>query len=533
MQMQKQLSDDIIDRAFHDWPAKVDSLDGARIRSFLKIRRDDLVDYAKEYFALLSKEVFIPATTDKDVITVEAVGKGKLDVVVSREEKDENYVHYHRLFDDDITKELRIFGLNKQDSLKIEGNHSSATKIRFVGGSGKDKLVNTTSRINIRAYDSPDGMMISGGHVKKHLNDQPYNNSFDRTDWNLDRHFQFVSPTFYTDEGVGINYTYWLTRHGFRADPFKSKHSLGLSYFFGTSAYVGRYKGEWLHAVGLYDLGMNVFFTGPAYTQYYYGLGNTYVDFEQDRKYHIVSGRQVNIFPSISRRFGFGSSVVLTPGFQFINIENDSDDPRFIYTPESGLTEDDFGDRQYLGLFGSYRYSRTDNASFPTRGGSVDLTIGGRSSLGTNSINHALMGIRASLYLPFDVTAKVVLATHFGADKIFGDYEFFHALTLGGPNRLRGYRTDRFAGEARFFQATDLRLNLFNRMGSLPFHMGVYLSFDYGRVWYEEDPESADAWHTAYGGGLFIVPLGLTAFRLGYMVGQQDEQFNLGGALKF
>jgi hypothetical protein len=63
--------------------------------------------------------------------------------------------------------------------------------------------------------------------------------------------------------------------------------------------------------------------------------------------------------------------------------------------------------------------------------------------------------------------------------------------------------------------------------------MGVYLSFDYGRVWYDEDPESADAWHTAYGGGLFIVPLGMTAFRLGYMVGQQDEQFNLGGALKF
>ena len=125
------------------------------------------------------------------------------------------------------------------------------------------------------------------------------------------------------------------------------------------------------------------------------------------------------------------------------------------------------------------------------------------------------------------------MATHFGADKIFGAYEFFHALTLGGPNRLRGYRTDRFAGEARFFQATDLRIKLFSQKGSLPFQMGVYGSFDYGRVWYEDDPDSADVWHTSYGGGVFIVPFGLTAFRIGYMTADEDQQVTIGGALKF
>lgn len=531
--IQQELTDEIIDIAFRDWPAKIDSLDGARIRSYLKTRRNDLTHYAKEYYALLSKEVFIPATTDKDLITVEALGNGQLDVRINREEKDSNYLFYHRSFNDDVTKELRFFGLNKQDSLILSGDGTASTKIRFIGGSGKDKLQNTSSHLSIKAYDSSDGMGVRGGHIQKHFNDQPFNNTYDRTDWNLNRHFQFISPTFYTDEGIGLNYTYWLTRFGFRSNPYKSKHSLGLSYFFGTNAYIGRYKGEWLHALGLYDLGLNVFLSGPAFTQYFYGFGNTYVDDGTDRNYHIVSGRQINFFPSISRRFGFGSSITLTPSFQFINIEDEEEDPRFIYTDESGLSKEDFGARQYLGLFASYRYSRVDNSSFPTRGGEIDLTTGARTSVSGESIQHSYLGIKGALYLPFDVSGKLVLATHFGADKIFGEYEFFHALTLGGPNRLRGYRTDRFAGEARFFQSTDLRIKLFSQKGSLPFQMGIYGSFDYGRVWYDEDPESADVWHTAYGGGLFIVPFGLTAFRIGYMTADEDQQVTIGGALKF
>lgn len=531
--LQKELSDQIIETAFQDWPAKIDSLDGERIRSFLKIRRDDLELYAKDYYALLSKEVFIPATTDKDHILINAPEDGQLEVMIKRLEKDSSYLYYQRLFNDKVTKELRIFGLNKQDSLHLLGNGSVATKIRFIGGSGRDILSNASSHLHVKAYDSDDGMSISGNHIKKHFNDQPFNNTYDRTDWNLNRHFQFISPTFYTDEGVGLNYTYWLTRYGFRSNPYKSRHSLGLSYFFGTNAYIGKYKGDWMHALGLFDLGLNIFLSGPAFTQYFYGLGNAYIDSGNDRNFHIVSGRQINFFPSISRRFGFGSSITLTPSFQFINIEDEEEDPRFIYTPASGLSPDDFGARQYLGLFATYRYSRVNNSSFPTRGGEMDITTGGRTSVSGENIHHAYLGIKGSLYLPFDVAEKWVLATHFSGDIIFGEYEFFHALTLGGPARLRGYRTDRFAGESRFFQSTDLRFKLFHQKGVLPFQLGVYASFDYGRVWYDEDPVTAEVWHTAYGGGLFIVPFGLTAFRIGYMTGDDDQQVTIGGALKF
>jgi hemolysin activation/secretion protein len=278
---------------------------------------------------------------------------------------------------------------------------------------------------------------------------------------------------------------------------------------------------------------MNLFFSGPKYTQYFYGLGNTYVDYDQKKNYHIVSGSQIEMSPSVSKRFGIGNSISLTPTYQFINIEDDSEEPRFIYTPASGLGLQDFGNRHYLGATVSYQFSRLDNAGYPSRGLELGSWIGGRSSLTGESFSHGVLGAEASLYLPFDVAGTVVLATHVGADKVLGDYEFFHALTLGGPQHVRGFRTDRFAGDARFYQATDLRLKLLNKRGVVPFQLGLYVAFDYGRVWYEDDLADTDDWHTAVGGGLFIVPLGVTAFRVGYMVGEDDKQLTIGGALRF
>src|SRR4030095_7423643 len=128
-----------------------------------------------------------------------------------------------------------------------------------------------------------------------------------------------------------------------------------------------------------------------------------------------------------------------------------------------------------------------DNISFPSRGGDFEFSIGARTSLSGPTISHGLLSAGGTLYIPLDISGVFVLATHVQADKILGDYEFFHALTLGGPNQLRGFRTDRFAGDSRFFHNTDLRLKLFRAGGMLPFSLGVFGSFDYGRVWYEED----------------------------------------------
>jgi hypothetical protein len=64
--------------------------------------------------------------------------------------------------------------------------------------------------------------------------------------------------------------------------------------------------------------------------------------------------------------------------------------------------------------------------------------------------------------------------------------------------------------------------------------MGIYGAMDHGRVWYDGDEgAAADQWHVAFGGGVFIAPFGLTSFRFGYMVGEEDKQLTIGGKLRF
>ncbi|MCB0577011.1 MAG: hypothetical protein KDC61_20805, partial [Saprospiraceae bacterium] len=49
----------------------------------------------------------------------------------------------------------------------------------------------------------------------------------------------------------------------------------------------------------------------------------------------------------------------------------------------------------------------------------------------------------------------------------------------------------------------------YNRI--LPFTMGVFCGFDYGRVWLDDDEN--ETWHYDYGGGLWLAPLdGLTLY---------------------
>ena len=136
-----------------------------------------------------------------------------------------------------------------------------------------------------------------------------------------------------------------------------------------------------------------------------------------------------------------------------------------------------------------------------------------------------------SAYIPFSPTHKVLFATHLGGAYTFGDYEFFHANYLSSQSRLRGFRTNRFAGDGILYHASDLRINLFHGRGGIRTGLGIFGSFDYGRAFLEG--EGINTWHTAVGGGIYLTPLDILGFKIGYYVGEDDTQISVGGALSF
>ena len=103
---------------------------------------------------------------------------------------------------------------------------------------------------------------------------------------------------------------------------------------------------------------------------------------------------------------------------------------------------------------------------------------------------------------------------------MFGTYPFHEAAYLGGHRTIRGYRTDRFAGDASVYGNLELRLTLGKAFLLVPGEFGVFGLGDVGRVFV--DGESSDQWHPAAGGGIFFAVLSRsTVFSLA--VARSDE----------
>jgi outer membrane translocation and assembly module TamA len=125
-----------------------------------------------------------------------------------------------------------------------------------------------------------------------------------------------------------------------------------------------------------------------------------------------------------------------------------------------------------------------------------------------------------SIYTSFNVPARLVLVTRFGANKIWGAYEYFQAVTLGGAQNLRGYRNYRFSGDASVYNNTELRLKLFEFQSYLfPASVGLIAFNDVGRVWLKG--ETSKVWHDGYGGGVYVSPVNM--FILTATVGNSKE----------
>ena len=542
--IQAAITDELIDEALHLWPEAIYKLDGPEIESKIKSRRKDLVKYAKDFYRYLTKEVTAIGTNGKNTFDVTTLADDKLDVKVYHHADGEKHLIWSRIINGKDCDELRLFGLKKDDIFNFSGSEKSSVKVRLVGGSGDDMVNNSSNGLNILAYDRPDGMALKGNQVKSKIKDVKGVNSFDRKDWELDRLIHFPMISFYTDEGIGLNYNVLWKNQGFRKKPYKSNHALNVGYYWANSAFVGNYAGHWPSVFGPnWDFRLATTFTGPTFTQYFYGLGNEYNNYEEifpdesaagSTQFHIVRGVHLDINPHFEYDLGNNNTFSINPTVEYINLEDELNDPneaRFFFTEEANRTSLDLDRKLYTGLGLHYTSNRVNNPVLPTRGYVLSAGADYRQSLSDSEFSNLSLSTNVAAYVPFSPTHRIVLATNFGAAYTLGDYEFFHANYLSNQSRLRGFKSNRFAGDGIVYHATDLRIKLFQGKGGLNSGFGLFGSFDYGRAFLED--ENIDDWHTSYGGGIYITPLNMIGFKIGYYTGEDDTQVTIGGALAF
>lgn len=519
------ITDEVIDEAFSDFPKEVNQNTIQEIRKKLIGRRGNLQKISDSYYSHINTCAVIKGTHKDDWFDVERLKEGQTKVTAYRVKKGKKAdVIHERTYTSKEVKEIWIYGLDDDDKFEVFGDGENLIKVRLIGGQNND-VYNITNGKKLTIYDqlSKDNEFITNkGNVK--LTDDYETNIYDykklRNSTNQFVPAIGVNP----DDGFRIGFVNTLTNYGFERNPFSSQHTIAASYYFATNGFDLDYKGEFAKVIGDINLGLDAKFTSPNYAINFFGYGNSAPNFEADDNngidvdldYNRVKLQTLRFMPSLIWRGQLGASF--QAGLSYESIEVEETEGRFI---NDAFIGDNVGFKDdFYGVHAKYKYENSDNKAFPTLGMLFAVQTGYK-----NNVNESEGFTYIIPELGFDYklisSGQLVLATKLRGHVNFGDsFKFYQAANIGANNGLRGYRNERFTGKSAFVQSTDLRLNLSKvKTALVPLYIGFYTGFDYGRVWVDDslvlDPSyNSDAWNTSAGVGLFINAVDLMTFNL-------------------
>jgi len=526
--IQTNITDAKIEDAFANLPEEVKDQSMVNIKKNLKIRRDNLMTVAQDYYKYLNKFHVVTGTDEDDKFLITRKNDGITEIQISSEDK----VVYENSYNSKDTKEIWIYGLDGDDEFKIEGKGNNLIKLKVLGGEEND-IYNFENSRNAKLYDykSKDNTIIKAG--KKWLVDSYEINNFDYTKRKTSNNSIFPTVGFSSDAGVNVGVSDTYTTYGLAKNPFTTQHTLGVNYFFDTQGLELSYFGEFAHIFYNWNLGIDVYYTSPNFTLNYFGNGNEtmYDDSEVDLDYNRVNIEQWRFAPSLIWTNRRGSRFQFSAMIESLEVERDVE--RFI-GDRFQANNDIFEDQLYAGAEVEYQYlNKRKNPAYPNLGVQLDLTAGYKKSIDDSDNELGYLKPSLSIDYPLHSSGIIVLATKIGGEVIVSDkYEFYHGAMLGGNDNLRAFRNQRFNGKSSFYQSSDLRIGLGKvKTSFMPLRFGVTGGFDYGRIWVNND--NSKDWHTSYGGSVFINGFSAFTGNVGYYTSEEGNRVMFTFGFKF
>jgi hypothetical protein len=123
------------------------------------------------------------------------------------------------------------------------------------------------------------------------------------------------------------------------------------------------------------------------------------------------------------------------------------------------------------------------------------------------SIDASIAGFRT-----FGESQRFTLAVQVGGKQTFGLTPYWAVAYIGGGTTMseaatvRGFRAQRFAGDASVYTNVELRVFVTRLTLLVPGDIGVLGFGGVGRV-FVDDPDDSGAWHPSWGGGVWFAPL--------------------------
>ncbi len=530
--IEKSLTDAVIDSAFSIIPSEVNSESLKSIISTLKNRRKNLSEIADRYYTYLAKQQNLVGTDGDDVFKITRLPNGETNVkMYSTINGKLTDTIIDRTYKQEDTKELWIYGLNGEDTFQVDNEEQNLMYIRGIGGHGLDKyILNEGRRVKIYDHESFPSVIENkrGGSLRftdvYNLNTYDYRKQIDRS--NIIASAIGYNP----DDGfrVGLQYIYEI--NNFQRNPFSQKHIITGGYYANTFTFDLQYDGEFANIKDGLNLSLGAKATSPNFVNNFFGIGNETPNFDDQLGYDFnrVGVQTLGLNVGLVRNSAFGSVFKVQTKFEAITATGlESDFLETINFIEVDKTN-------YFGtLEGIYSYRSSDNIANPTLGMMFDLNLGIKDNFRESERLFGYLKTRLGFYNVLEKSRHLVLKTNLKYQTNLGErYEFYQAVNLGGESGLRGFREERFSGKSSLVASGDLRYGFDEfKIGLFPIQIGVYGGADLGRVWIKDD--DSEQWHNSYGGGLWINGAGGLNATFSTFASKEDVRFTFGLGFNF
>ncbi|PID58969.1 MAG: hypothetical protein CR986_07130 [Ignavibacteriae bacterium] len=519
--IKNKLTDAVIENAVKILPIEHFKIAGNEIIEKLKSRRDLLPDFATEYYNLINKVVDIYGTNKDDILSVNRINDSQTSVTIYSKKKrnSKKMLLYHKVFDNSITKEIRVFLLDGDDKTIITGDVDDSPLVRVIGGKGKDKFTDN-SKVNgcllnflpipyperkTEFYDSGKKTKVKKG-ASTYFNDEKYPEAKTYTEKYEPKSRNRGSTSFFlpsisynSSDGLRIGSGIDFYKYNFRMVPYE--YYLKPSIVFSTKpkSFSFEFSSVFNSLIRGGNITLNISRSALLFTQFY-GFGNetTYKKQLDKSEFYRLDQELFKIQSAVYLNFFGNVKGGIGMNYRYSNLKPFNKELLNSFQSKYGLNN-----FKLLEFFANFNFDLTDNKYYPRNGFYGNFKYSTFLNVLSNKKTfHKIEGDAAFFTTLYSFT-EFTLSFRAGGGIVFGDYPFFQSIFLGGIDNLRGYTRRRFAGDAGIFGQFELRTLLFPLKIIVPGKLGFHSLIETGRV-FDDIYVDSQKWHSSYGGGLWF-----------------------------
>ncbi len=514
-ELQQVLTDSLIESSIRLMPPELFNISGATIIAKLKARRDDLQQYAKDYYDYLAKTITILGSEKKELIAIDILQDEKVIVSVSKINKEgqlADTAYYSREFNSRETKDLFIYGLGKKDIIALKGEKRNKIKIHIIDPQDKDSIYTLAGGKKLKGIKFYTGKKFEYDTIRDKTIGFSFIPVFTPYTYSV---FKSDPMDLFPRIGIKVSGRILYTPQPWRKKEYQITHSLHALYGFLRTSFSVGYVGRFGRAIGSWDLILKGRLDDPA-VENYFGIGNNTELVNKQRNFYRTFSQRYYGGIGLEKNFQNKHHTELSLIYQTVKYRKTDGH----YAASGALDPSAFTRKQFAGLEAAYNYDQTGRSIYPTRGFTFDLGGGFLRNLSDTGSSFAKLRSSAAVYLP--LSRKFTLAMRAGGSTLFGNPDFYHLNRLGGNAELRGYDRERFYGKSSFYSNTEIRWVTRTRNYLFNGGIGLLGFYDIGRVWVPD--EKSRQWHDGYGMGVLILPF--NRITLSAVFGLSNEGYN-------